>query len=224
MQPIKPAATRSTALASRLPAPLPPSPPATHVGSGIRVAPSDFPEPAQREKRTGLTRNACRRCRAQKHKCDGKHPNCKRCFNKGLSCAYDVSHEGITRMEHLKEQLDATTQDLHRGMSVLRGFLSGSDEEAVARLAQWRRDGSIEAVVGPYVQRAPRHQRDSISASSQESIDLEEVAHARLAAAITEVQQSVRMLENLEARSDSKTSHSARTPEALPDWYNTVMR
>ncbi|KAK5679698.1 hypothetical protein LTS10_007646 [Elasticomyces elasticus] len=127
-------------------------------------------------------------------------------------------------MEHLKEQLDATTQDLQRGMSVLRGFLSGSDEEAAVRLAQWRRDGSIDAVVGPHAQRAPRHQRDSISASSQESIDLEEVAHARLAAAITEVQQSVRMLENLEARSDSTTSHSARTPEVLPDWYNTVMR
>ncbi|KAK5724653.1 hypothetical protein LTR15_004700 [Elasticomyces elasticus] len=205
MQPIKPAATRSTALESRLPAPLPPTPPATHVGSGIRMAPSDFPEPAQREKRTGLTRNAC-------------------CFNKGLSCAYDVSHEGITRMEHLKEQLDATTQDLERGMSVLRGFLSGSDEEAAAMLAQWRRDGSLDSIVGSHAQRAPRLQRDT-SISSQESIDLEDLAHARLAAAITEVQESVKMLEHLESsRSDSTTAHSTRTPEILPDWYNTVMR
>ncbi|KAK3659753.1 hypothetical protein LTR56_001117 [Elasticomyces elasticus] len=146
------------------------------------------------------------------------------CFNKGLSCAYDVSHEGITRMEHLKEQLDATTQDLERGMSVLRGFLSGSDEEAAARLAQWRRDGSLDSVVGSHAQRAPRLQRDN-SISSQESIDLEDLAHARLAAAITEVQESVKMLEHLESsRSDSTTAHSTRTPEILPDWYNTVMR
>ncbi|KAK5697783.1 hypothetical protein LTR17_023815 [Elasticomyces elasticus] len=108
-------------------------------------------------------------------------------------------------------------------MYVMRRFLSGSDEEAAARLAQWRRSGSF----GSVEDRAPqRHslQRDDAersSTSSQDSNPTENMAHARLAAAIAEVQQSGKMHEDLSVRAKVRSTSSA---DDVKDWYGTVIQ
>jgi len=122
---------------------------------------SSQPSKIKRARRHRITRNACRQCRQKKtkvspqmalrfsvgldetwkeadsSKCDGLHPICARCRASGLTCEYDVS-EGVTKMQSLKDQLDARTRELESTSAILRVLVEGSDQEATELLARLR--------------------------------------------------------------------------------------
>lgn len=106
--------------------------------------------------------NACQACRASKVKvspyctrlrpchcftsdppilfpqCSGKHPTCSRCTARGIDCAYDVSEEGMTRRQHLRQELADQRRELDSAMNILDVLRHGSDQEATETLARIR--------------------------------------------------------------------------------------
>ncbi|KAF2164424.1 hypothetical protein M409DRAFT_56689 [Zasmidium cellare ATCC 36951] len=82
--------------------------------------------------------NACQACRASKVKCSGKHPTCSRCTARGIECSYDVSEEGMTRRQHLRQEFDEQRRELDSAMNILDVLRHGSDQEATETLARIR--------------------------------------------------------------------------------------
>lgn len=108
-----------------------------------------------RSKRTVLTRNACIRCRAAKTKCNGKHPSCARCQAGGVQCVYDVTSEGITKMQDLQQKLESKSQDLIRAMTIINVMQQGSDQDATEILARLRLGDPLQKVADALETKAP---------------------------------------------------------------------
>ena len=49
-----------------------------------------------------------------------------------MTCSYDVLHDGVTRMQSLKEELRNKTEDLESVTSILRSFQHGSPSDSIA--------------------------------------------------------------------------------------------
>jgi hypothetical protein len=69
--------------------------------------------------------------------CNGRHPTCYRCHARDLECVYDVS-EGMTKRQHLNNELSEQKEELTRAKAVLRVLQFGTDQEATASLARLR--------------------------------------------------------------------------------------
>ncbi|EME44189.1 hypothetical protein DOTSEDRAFT_88426 [Dothistroma septosporum NZE10] len=92
--------------------------------------------------------NACVACRASKVKCSGKHPECSRCIARGIECNFEVSAEGITKRQHLRNELAhlaGQKQGLERANAVIDVLQHGSDSEAVEMLVCLRIGHTVDA-------------------------------------------------------------------------------
>ena len=76
--------------------------------------------------------------------CDGRRPVCERCEKHGTECVYDVAQEGLTRMQNLQQQLEATTTDRGKMQSLFNMLQHGSDQEATMLLATLRMGATID--------------------------------------------------------------------------------
>lgn len=128
-------------------------------GAGDDTSTADRPKKAQR---TFLTQNACTRCRQKKSKvrqpskhmltvglslqsqCDGKRPICARCEKHGAECIYDVAQEGVTRMQHLQNQLTSKSDDYDKLKQLFEAMQGGDNQRATMLLAKLRMGDSID--------------------------------------------------------------------------------
>ncbi|SMR51243.1 unnamed protein product [Zymoseptoria tritici ST99CH_1A5] len=101
--------------------------------------------------------NACTACRLSKLKCNGRHPTCYRCHARDLECVYDVS-EGMTKRQHLNNELSEQKSELTQASAVLRVLQFGTDQEATASLARLR----IGSTVGQEYQLLQAHSKPSL--------------------------------------------------------------
>jgi hypothetical protein len=143
----------------------PPTPSAASANSVGRDDPSD--QPSKRARRAFLTQNACTRCRQKKTKvfihnclinststlinlrqCDGKRPICGRCEKHGAECTYDVAQEGMTRMQHLQQQLDIRNAEFTQLQNLFNAMRYASDQQATGLLARMRLGASVEELLG----------------------------------------------------------------------------
>ncbi|KAK4908768.1 hypothetical protein LTR49_022388 [Elasticomyces elasticus] len=126
----------------------------------------------------------------------------------------------MTRMEHLQEQLQTTTQELEQMTTMFRSFQSVSNEDAAAMLAHWRRGGSVNEVVGRIPQRSFTSGDDAkTSAMSQDSIPTAQLSQTRIVVADLLVLESPHPIDLT-----AETMPCTTAIDGGQRWYSTVMR
>ncbi|KAK4903728.1 hypothetical protein LTR49_026694 [Elasticomyces elasticus] len=160
------------------PPPQPPqkeSSPSSSASTG--TAGSSGKQAMKKARRTAVTRNACRRCRQAKAKCDGKHPTCTRCMPKHDNCVYDVEGEGVTRMQAMQQKLSAKELELDRLKLVVKSLRDGTDNDAAAILARLRLGDNLDNIPAAVATRLPSGLRDDGNHDSGSTYAAEAAMH-----------------------------------------------
>ncbi|KAK5105876.1 hypothetical protein LTR62_001935 [Meristemomyces frigidus] len=117
------------------------------------IAPGDKARLPKTASRMKLTTVSCYRCRLAKAKCTGERPACTLCTARGLLCEYEVTREGVSRIQELQRQLGQANQelellrwDLAVKTDVIQRFQTGSEQEAIHILARLRVGHSLEEI------------------------------------------------------------------------------
>lgn len=94
-------------------------------------------------KKSKPVRSACNQCQRRKTKCSGERPTCQFCYDRGLTCSWQIGF-GMTRAEDLRQRLvvaDTHTEDIK---TLVHDMRNNTDHIATTLLAKLRLGASIQ--------------------------------------------------------------------------------